>query len=314
MSHPAIITVTLNPAIDRVIEVDSFAIGEHQVGRERLRQAAGKGVNISRALARMGLPSVATGFLGVENLSAYESVFGDRRITNAFVMSPGQTRENITIVDGRSRQETHVRTAGLAVDIAGLAKLTRTLERLAIRDAVVLFSGSLPPGMLPNHLAALVQGCTSRGARVVVDTSGPALSAVAELPLWVVKPNVKELAALVGCERVKEHEQLADTRRLATRFEHVLLSLGARGAYLVTDGIALYGVLELGTEEVVSTVGCGDVFLAAYVAGLCQHLPPREAFAGALAFGAACAMVFDPAGAHPDAATALLSRVRIREV
>lgn len=309
-----IVTVTLNPAIDRVIEVDSFTIGEHQVGRERLRQAAGKGVNISRTLARMGLSSTATGFLGAESLPTFEGVFRDRRITNAFVTLPGQTRENITITDLCSRRETHIRSAGLAVDSWGLAKLTRTLEQLATREAVVIFSGSLPPGVLPSHLAALARCCLSRGARVAVDTSGPALSAVAELPLWVVKPNAKELSALVGCEHKKEHEQLADTRELATRFEHVLLTLGTRGAYLVTGGVALHGVLELGAEEIASTVGCGDVFLAAYIAGLRQDFSPREAFAGALAFGAACATVIDPAGASPDVATSLLSRVRIREV
>jgi len=313
MDDSNIITVTLNPAIDRVIEVESFSVGEHQVGRERLRQAAGKGVNVSRTLARMELPSVATGFLGTQSVPEYINVFADRRITNAFVMLPGQTRENFTITDLRSRRETHIRSEGLPVDAWGLARLTRTLERLVEPGTTVIFSGSLPPGVLPGHLAALVQGCLSRGARVAVDTNGPALSAVADLPLWVVKPNAKELADLLGSP-TKEHEQLADTRKLASRFEHVLLSLGARGAYLVTDGIALYGVLELAAEEVVSTVGCGDVFLAAYIAGLVQGLEPRDAFAGALAFGAACATVLDPAGAQAEVAAALLGRVEIQEV
>jgi len=314
MDHAGIITVTLNPAIDRVIEVESFAIGEHQVGRERLRQAAGKGVNISRTLARMGLPSTATGFLGAYNMSAYESVFRDGRIANAFVTLAGQTRENFTITDLRTRRETHIRTSGLGVDMWGLGKLTRTLEQIVVRGATVIFSGSLPPGMKPHHLAAMVECCLQRGARVAVDTSGPALTAVAELPLWVVKPNAKELAALVGSEHLEEDEQLDDTRRLASRFEHVLLTLGSRGAHLVTGGVELHGVLDLRSEEVVSTVGCGDVFLAAYIAGLHQNLPPREAFAGALAFGAACAMVHDPAGAQPEVATSLLGRVEIREV
>lgn len=306
-----IITVSLNPAIDRVIEVDGFAVGAHQVGRELLRVPAGKGVNVSRALAAMDVPSTATGFLGDESLAAYEPLFGGL-ITGAFVMVKGRTRENITITDRRTGPDTHIRDAGLPVDAAGLAGMNETLRRLAVPGALVIFSGSLPPGVSPGDFAAMVSTCLAGGARVAVDSSGPALTAVANLPLWLVKPNTQELPQLVGRAIADEKDQLTAARGLALRVANVLLTCGSGGAYLFAGDVAIHAVVPLEAGEIVSTVGCGDTILAAYVGGIAKGASARDAFVEAVARATACAMTLDPAGMDPAALETCRQRVRVR--
>jgi len=251
----SIITVTLNPAIDRVIEVDGFAVGAHQVGRELLRVPAGKGINVSRVLAAMDVPSTATGFLGVDNLTVYQPLFGGL-ITDAFVRLPGRTRENITITDRRTRMDTHIRDVGLSVDAAAMERLTDTLRRLTTPESLFIFSGSLPPGVTPGAFAELVTGCLNNGARVAVDTSGTALTAVAGLPLWLANPNTEELPQLVGRDVCDDQGEVAAASGLSARVANVLLTCGRQGAYLFAGDVAMHAVAPLEATEIVSTVGC----------------------------------------------------------
>ncbi len=97
MSLEDIITVTLNAAVDRVIEVENFTIGAHQTGREVSRVPGGKGVNVSRILAALDAPSIATGFIGKENRSVFDPIFRDGTIADELVVLDGRTRENVTI-------------------------------------------------------------------------------------------------------------------------------------------------------------------------------------------------------------------------
>ena len=115
-----------------------------------------------------------------------------------FFLIEGRTRENITIADSANGQETHIRDAGLPVAEPHFEKLTRKLQLLSQPDTIVVFSGSLPPGITPADFAGLVDVCIDSGARVAVDTHGPALAAMAGKKLYLVKPNADELAELTG--------------------------------------------------------------------------------------------------------------------
>ena len=310
---PAIITVTLNPAIDRIIEVDGLVIGSHQMGREALRTAAGKGVNVSTVLAALGVPSLATGFLGEETRTFFETQLAGRGIAEEFVTIPGRTRENITLADSRTKQETHIRDVGLAVDWKGIDRLGEKLRCLAKPGVIIIFSGSLPPGVAPGDFANLVTACMARGARVAVDTQGPALGAIVGMPLWLIKPNAQELSQLAGRELRNERQRLDAARLLARGMANVLLTCGSDGAFLLAEGRTLHGIAPLAPKDIRSTVGCGDVMLGAYVAGLWRGLDVRHAFTEAVACSAACAMTFAPAAFDPAAVDACRLNVRITE-
>ncbi|MFA6134836.1 MAG: hexose kinase [Phycisphaerae bacterium] len=311
MTAGTIITVTLNAAIDRIIEVEGLTLGAHQVGREVLRVAAGKGFNVSRALAAMGVSSTASGFLGAENRAIFDAELSARGIGDQFITLPGHTRENITITDPRSGQDTHIRDVGLAVNAAAMGQLARRLTQLAKPGNVIIFSGSLPPGISADSFAALVESCISGGARVAVDTNGPALSAVAGKRLWLVKPNVEELSQLVGRELADDRARLQAAKSLADRISNVILTAGSQGAYLFAGGLMLHGVSEVDGQVVRNTVGCGDVMLAAYVASLWRGDEVRTAFIHAIACASAAAASANPAGFDPVSAQTPRPKVRL---
>jgi len=231
----SIITVGLNPAIDRVMEVPDFRLGGHQLGRVVRRTGAGKSVNVSRVLAAVGTPSIATGFLGADSRAEFDAVLQPPLMRNQFFILPGRTRENITLVDPLARQETHIRDVGLKVDARGLKRLTSKLELMVAPGGIVVFSGSLPPGMSAEDFGRLIDTCRAAGARVAVDTSGDALAALADRALWLVKPNAAELSQLLARPLPDIARRVAAAKELTARIELVLLTAGAEGAYLFSS-------------------------------------------------------------------------------
>lgn len=289
-----IITVTLNPTIDRVLEVDGFRIGAHQLGRERLRTAAGKGINVSRALGRLGVQSIATGFVGHENAAQFESLLtgGERdlaaRINLQFFDVPGQVRENITIIDTADGGETHVRDTGPSIAEKDLVRMKRKLDLMSREGALVVFGGGLPPGVTEEQFVQLVHICIGAGAKVAVDTSRAALHAVRDDSLFLIKPNISELSELLGRDVPDEQDALvAAGRELAAGYQYVLISRGAEGALAFNGKEALVGRVPLESDRVVSTVGCGDCLLAGFVAALVHGRDFREAFVEGLAVATA---------------------------
>ena len=308
---PLIITVGLNPAIDRVIEVGDLTLGAHQEGREAFRMPAGKALNVSRVLANLGVRSVATGFLGEENRKPFEDLCRDLAITADFFHLPGRTRENVTLVDLRTRQETHIRDVGLKVDAPHLARLTKKLSMMSRPEHIVIFSGSLPPGISPQDFAGLVDVCAAGGARVAVDTTGEALAAMAGKRLWLLKPNAAELSHLAGRELKTLRQQLQAAKQLNDHVEVILFTCGAEGAYLLTRGLALHGRAPLAPQRARNTVGCGDALLGAFVAGVWRKLDMREAFRDAVACASASACTEIPAGFEHDVMNELKEKVEL---
>jgi 1-phosphofructokinase family hexose kinase len=311
---PRVITVSLNPAVDRTIEVPNFTIGAHQLGREVARTPGGKGVNISRVLAAMGVPSAAAGFLGAESRDVFAPLFADGTVGDHFVVLPGRTRENVTITDPAARTETHIRDADLAVTDDALGRLAETLESLCEAGCIAVFSGSLPPGASPADQVALAERCVAAGARVAVDTSGDALRAFAGRRLWLVKPNRSELEQLVGRALGGREEQIAAARQLTAHVEHVLLSCGAEGAYLFTAKLALHARADVEPSRVRNTVGCGDALLGAFVAGMARGGDLRECLAAAAACASASACRPTAATFDPEMMAQLRQKVELREV
>ncbi len=289
-----IITVTLNPTIDRVIEVAGLQLGEHQVVQTTAQSPGGKGVNISRTLGAFDLPSMAMGFLGRDNRNQFAELFAAGLVEDAFITLPGKTRENITLVDIVSGQDTHLRDKGLTVSVANIRELTEQLAATIEADDIVIFSGSLPPGLDVNNFAEMLKTASDAGAKVAVDSSGPALEALAsQKQLWLIKPNSLELSQLIGKDLSTLDDQLKAARGLAQRFETILLSCGSDGAYLITRQETLHGSVKLPCDVVgntnINTVGCGDVLLGSFIAARLNQQDDKNALAIAVAAATASA-------------------------
>jgi 1-phosphofructokinase len=312
----AIFTIGLNPAIDRILECPGFHIGGHQHAYEVAHVAGGKAVNVSRALALLGVDSIATGFLGNQDVEFFHNQLmgsGPGRIMCRFVEVGGKTRENVTIIDPERRVETHLRDRGFAVTPAE-AELLRTKLSHDLRPAdMVILSGSLCEGLASDYLGGLIDLCNHAGARVALDSSGDALRQVLVTGrrVWLLKPNMEELRAIIGREVPNAATAVRDAaRELLPHASLILASRGAAGAVLVQAApggqeapAALSGRAIVQTAAVRS-VGCGDFLLAGFVADILAGHTPDAALRGALALATARAFCRDPDGLN-------ISKIRV---
>ena len=277
------LTVTLNPAIDCFATVPHFIIGAVNRVETATEIAGGKVVNVEAALADYGLRVAATGFLGRENSAPFDELFVRKQITDGFVRLAGRTRVGIKVVDPIGPETTDINFPGLAPAAADLAALRSRIAALTAPWVVV--AGSLPPGVAGDFYRELVAGLKDSGARVALDTSGDALSAAIAAAPTLVKPNLNELAALVGRTLQTEDEIVTAARGLVLRgVELVAVSMGAAGAYFVTAEEAV--LARSPTVPVASTVGAGDAMVAGIVVAQLRGQPLQECARLATAFSA----------------------------
>jgi len=236
-----VITVTPNTSVDRTLEVPGLTLGGHLQGRLVRLQPGGKGVNVARCLAALGVPSVVTGLVGAAELALFRESFAPMPVAVELVPVAAPTRTCTTLLDPERGTDTHIREQGACVTPDEIGALHAKLAALASPDALVVFCGSLPPGMSGAHLEALLAACRERGAPVAADLNGSALSrALAAHPL-LIKPNVEELGECLGrrLAEASDAELLEATRSLLDRVGTVLLTRGRRGALAVSAVRAL---------------------------------------------------------------------------
>ncbi|HXP97810.1 MAG TPA: 1-phosphofructokinase [Telmatospirillum sp.] len=284
MTKP-IITVTLNPAIDETITLDDLHPGQVHRARSVRFNAGGKGVNVASCLADWGLPVIATGVLGDANDSVFKTLFAAKRITDRFSRTTGDTRVNIKLV--HNADTTDINLPGLRLTPDKLSELTDTVLGLAGSDSLVVLGGSVPAGLSDGLYRELIAALATRGARVLLDTSGAPLTAALgdqarHLP-DCVKPNRAELEAWIGHPLPDMASVAVAARALVARgIPLVVVSLGEKGALFATDAQVL-----LATSPVVacaSTVGAGDAMVAGIVAALHEKAPLEDIARLATAF------------------------------
>ncbi len=269
MPEIRIVTVTLNPAVDRVLEAPNFAIGQHVPARRLAWYPAGKGINVARVLAKVGVGCVATGFVGRGELALFEEALertGPGQIVTQLLVVRGRSRDNITVVDPINDTETHLREEGFQVQPEDVQRISSKLGMMARPGRIIAFSGSLPPGLSPNDFAEIVRRCRRSGAKVAVDTSNKALEALRGEPLWLAKLNQSELATLAGkpTDVVDQAFEAALSLSVAGggAVENVVATRGPDGAMLIGEKAAWRGWVSVHPGRIVSTVGCGDSLLA----------------------------------------------------
>ncbi len=317
-----VITVTMNTAIDRVLRVPGFEVGGHLPAQAVSHTPAGKGVNLARALARLGRSTIATGFVGQGEAGRFEAFLsageGLGRVTNQLLSVRGPTRENITVVDPDGGTDTHLRTQGYELTGNDLARLSTKVGLLSREGAVFVFAGSLPVGMDHDALAALVRKAQWGGADVVLDLDGGALGDVLGAvgkAVWMISPNRKEFAQAMGHSGEMAFDEVLEAARSAgARAGWVLVSMGSEGGLLVTESGAYRGVCEVDHSRVVSTVGSGDCLVAAVVDAHLRGLGPSEALGRGLAVATASTFNAYPADFDLEDARELAGLARVEEL
>ncbi|MEU5363372.1 1-phosphofructokinase [Streptomyces sp. NPDC005925] len=277
-----ILTVTPNPSLDRTYDVPSLDRGEVVRATGERVDPGGKGVNVSRAVAAAGRRTVAVLPLGGAPGALVAGLLDAQGIEVAPVPIAGATRSNIALAEADGVL-TKINAPGPELSAAERELLLETVRRQS-RDATwIACCGSLPRGLAPSWYAALVARAHTAGARIALDTSGPALlRALRERP-DVVKPNAGELALAVGRPLSTVGDAVRAAEELRERGARtVLASLGVDGQLLVDDAGAWFGHARV--TAVRSNVGAGDSSLAGFLIG--GGTGP-EALASAVAHGAA---------------------------
>jgi 1-phosphofructokinase len=260
-----IVTLTLNPSLDRTLELPVLERGRVLRAADAHRDPGGKGVNVTRALLANGFESCAVLPCGGPEGQELARMLAADEVRAAAVPVAGHTRSNITLVERATGTVTKINEPGAALTAAEFDDVAAAvLDRVHAADWVVL-CGSLPPGLAPATYADLTRRFAAAGARVAVDTSGPALLAALAAGPDLIKPNREELAEAVGRELPDPASVIAGAETLrAAGAGAVLVSLGADGAVLVdASGPCMVRGPGLAPR---STVGAGDALLAGYLA------------------------------------------------
>jgi 1-phosphofructokinase len=255
-----IATVTPNPSIDRTVGVDHLERGGLNRALDATVEAAGKGLNVSRALHRAGVATLAILPLAKESAAAFVALLG-RSVPISTVPLRGSVRVNISIVESDGTV-TKVNEPGPQITNTDATALIRAA---ADADPVwIVGCGSLPPGAPLTFYASLTE-LRADGRRVAIDTSGEPLRAAVAAHPDLVKPNLPELEELCGRSLATFGAVVAAAEALvADGIGSVLVSLGRQGALHVDREGAIHAQARI--DGVVNSVGAGDALLAGYLA------------------------------------------------
>lgn len=279
-----ILTLTLNPALDLTVQMTKLEPGQVNRSDAMHSHAAGKGVNVAQVLADLGHQLTVSGFLGEDNLQAFEALFARRGFVDEFIRVPGETRSNIKLAEGDGRI-TDLNGPGPLVSEAAQQALLDRLDRIAAGHAAVVVAGSLPQGVSPQWFQALLIRLKNLGLKVALDTSGEALRAGLAAGPWLIKPNTEELAEALDYPVLSVAAQAEAASRLqAQGIEHVVISHGADGVNWFGVGTALQALPP--KVSVASTVGAGDSLLAGMLHGLLSAHTPEQTLRTATAIAA----------------------------
>ena len=274
-------TLTLNPAIDKGVYLDGLVLDQVNRVSHACSNAGGKGINISRALSKMGTPSVAYSFAVGPEGEMLRLLSAQDGIETCLIETAAPTRINVKVVDTKQNTFTDLNEPGGPVTEEELALLVADLMERAAPGDLAALSGSIPRGLRPDTYAAITRMLREKDVLVAADCDGEALRHCVRACPDVIKPNNFELSALVGRELKTRDALISAAKELVEQgVGTVLITLGGDGALSVSGECVCHAAgLKV---PVLSTVGAGDTFLAGYLKAMTLHEPPERALARAM--------------------------------
>jgi 1-phosphofructokinase len=274
-----IVTVTLNPAIDQSVWIDRLVAGQTHRTQDFATTIGGKGINVARTVARLGVEAHAIGIAGEDRAVSIERHLASLGISATFLPTPGETRTNLKLIEQSSGRLTEINGTGPAVTQALIDRVeVELLATVARTDAVaVVLAGSLPLGADPSIYARWTHllNDLERPVRVLADASDEALGRVVEAGPFLLKPNRSEAEGLLG-RPIDGIEGALDAALAIGRLgpQGVLLSLGAAGAVAAWNGtteVLPPPAIDLPPGRLLTTVGAGDAMVARMAVELAQR-------------------------------------------
>ena len=282
-----IYTVTLSPAYDVHATASSLVLQHENLAHVMSRDAGGKGVNISRALTYNGVENTAVVVLGRDNCADFKAALEADKMTYMGIEKDGRIRENLTI-HTVGEDETRISFSGFSLDNGILAEVEGLIS--VDENTVVTFTGSVPRGVDMPEVKKFLARLKYKGAKVVVDSRSFTLSDLLDVAPWLIKPNSEEIATYSDKE-VNDFTDCLDFAKklLKDGIENVMISLGEKGALLVTENQAV--IASPPTINALSTIGAGDSTIAGFIAAYSEGKDAAECLKIATSFGTAACLL-----------------------
>ncbi|WP_080845814.1 1-phosphofructokinase [Cytobacillus gottheilii] len=301
-----IYTLTLNPSVDYITTLNQFNVGHLNRVEEGTKLPGGKGINVSRLLKRMGVSSVALGYVGGFTGNYIEAYLQDEQINTEFVHVNDDTRINVKI---KAAEETELNGKGPNITAEEMEQLKSRISSLTEKDLLVI-AGSIPASMPASIYEEIVKILADNGTAFVVDAEGELLRKVLPYRPFLIKPNHHELGQLFETVVTSAEEAIHYGKQLQEMgAQHVIVSMAGDGAILISkDKIYISNVPK---GEVQSSVGAGDSMVAGFLAQYEKTQDMEKAFQYSVASGSATA--FSIGLATEDKIQQLLGEVNIRK-
>lgn len=281
-----IFTITLNPAFDVHLGIESIKLHAENYAYSVTKHAGGKGVNISRALKSFGVENTPLLILAKSGGTEFLDSLKRDGLLYRTIMTDGRVRENITI--HASDGETRISAEGCEISDSILDELFGAIKNECERDTIVTFTGRLPKGISKEKATEFLVKIKELGPKIIVDCNSFSKDELFRIKPFLIKPNEQEIQQITG----KKVDSTQDALKLAEELcekgiENVIVSLGERGFSYCNRNHKF--VISVPKVEVASTIGAGDSLIAGFVAGMTKGFGIEDTLRLAAAFGtAAC--------------------------
>lgn len=302
-----IVTVTMNPAIDKTVELTSFIHG----GLNRIKKveydAGGKGINVSKTICELGGESIATGFLAGSSGATILRVLKEKGIRCDFVTVAGETRTNTKVIE-EDGTLTELNEQGPNISEANLSELQNILLTYANANTMFVFSGSIPAGVSKDIYGEMITLVKEKGATVILDADGEVFRNAVEAGPDYIKPNDVELEAYCDFSSDTEMAKVFTGKGV----KNVVISMGKNGALFLLDG---YQVKCPGLSvKAHSTVGAGDAMVAALAYAWDNKLEKEEMVKLCMATSAGAVTTVGTKPPSRDVVDILMKQVTMKKI
>ncbi len=283
-----ITTLTINPSLDKSTHFTGL-IAEQKIRCEKPRyDAGGGGINVSKAIAKLGGKSTCIFTSGGSSGEMLEDLIVKENLESCVIKTKNWTRENFIAFENTSKAQYRFGFPGNEFYEDEKEEILQTIKEL--KTDYLVISGSLNEGLSTNFYQKIAEIAKESNIKVIVDTSGEALQKVLETGVYLIKPNIGELAKLIGVERLELPEVEKAAQRLIENksAKIVVVSLGAEGAILVTKDET--HLVKAPKVEKKSTVGAGDSMVGGMVWALSQNKTLKEVIQIGVCCGTAATM------------------------
>ncbi|MFC6996349.1 1-phosphofructokinase family hexose kinase [Rufibacter roseus] len=285
-----IITITINPALDKSTRLPKLAPEKKLRCETPTYEPGGGGINVSRAIKKLGGESIAWYLSGGAAGKRIGQLLEEEGVQYREFQCENWTRENLMVYEKSSGEQFRFGMPGPHISEPEWRQILQALEDLQDIPEYVVASGSNAPGVPDDFYGQIAQIAVKKGFKLVVDTSGEALMSSAGEGIFMLKPNLNELAALAGKDKIsaKEQEELAQQVIAEGKSQVLVVSLGPRGAMLATKDNIEYIVPPTVKQD--SAVGAGDSMVGGMVLKLTEGWSLSDVVRYGVATGSATTM------------------------